>query len=161
MPQPRIELTSVQLHLSWGTIIQDALPTVLPRPVVQHNLNLPSKIEILWHCGLDIWRFCSLWPTEVVRVSSSTFRCPVLSFGYFSNTCVDHLEPKLWCVDAVKCLRMCGTRVRFRARNNFPLLPHCEHFFFECTSYAKGCSEMHCYSATSAVLCKEVLLGPF
>ena len=29
MPQPGIELTSIQLHLFWGTLTQDALPAVL------------------------------------------------------------------------------------------------------------------------------------
>ena len=31
MPQRGIKLTSVQLHLFWGTLIQDAIPTELPR----------------------------------------------------------------------------------------------------------------------------------
>ena len=31
MPRPGIELTSVQLDLFWGTLIQDTLPIDLPR----------------------------------------------------------------------------------------------------------------------------------
>ena len=32
MPQPGIELTSIQFHPFWETWIQDAFPTELPRP---------------------------------------------------------------------------------------------------------------------------------
>ena len=109
-------------------------------------------------CGIVGWIFGGFvfcgqpkWFGSVRQLLDVLF--DVLSFGYFSNACVDHLEPKLWRVDAVKCLRICGTRVRFRDRNNFPLLLHCERFFFEPNSYAIG-SEMHCYSATSALMCK-------
>ena len=51
MPRPRIKLMSVQLHLFWGTFIQDALPTELPRLRlgVKDTGRCPNVILVWWY----------------------------------------------------------------------------------------------------------------
>ena len=61
MPPLRIELTSVQLHLFWGTLIQDSLPTELPR---LRQLEQPLKLWATFN-PKSSWHFSKQLPRLV------------------------------------------------------------------------------------------------
>ena len=56
MSQPGIELTSVQLHLFWGPLIQDGLPAEQPWPWPGHELTMVAGVEAADDRWVDLWR---------------------------------------------------------------------------------------------------------
>ena len=90
MPLPGIKLTSVQLHLLWGTLIQDALPTELPRPrkmseiakVAEVGIDLFSRSAMaldlfhLWSVAIAEPPFRIRWPRPPTSCGSSSSRTP-------------------------------------------------------------------------------------